>query len=236
MSYNEKLLRLQQLELRLQGANAVWTEALHLGKRCRFSRHHRIQGDRDSGFFLLTQGSVRASYTACMGQERHFLTIGEGCLFNEVSVLTSGVPGVAFVCMEPVEAWRFSPALLEDMQFCRQYPHLPINLLRSMGRKLNTYFFYLTELRTGTSFNQLCTLLLLISRQRLAISQSELGLMLGLHQTTISRMVRFLRHERVIGRFTKNLLEVLDVQRLCEMAELPVTRPYGSRQPQAAEG
>lgn len=229
MSYHEKLLRLQQLELRLHGANAVWKEALHLGKRCRFSRHHRIPGERDSGFFLLTQGSVRVSYTASMGHERHFLTIGEGCLFNELSILTSGVIGVTFVCMEPVEAWRFSPALLEDTQFCRQYPHLPINLLRSMGRKLNTYFFYLTELRTGSSFNQLCTLLLLISRQRLAISQSELGLMLGLHQTTVSRMVRFLRHEGVIGRFTKNLLEVQDLPRLCEMAEVVTARPYGRR-------
>lgn len=42
--------------------------------------------------------------------------------------------------------------------------------------------------------------------------------MLGLHQTTVARLIRRLREEGVIGRFTKRELEVLDMERLRELA------------------
>ena len=50
------------------------------------------------------------------------------------------------------------------------------------------------------------------------MSQSDAAAMLGLHQTTVARLIRRLREKGVIGRFTKSELQVLDVARLREMA------------------
>ena len=215
--------------LRLEGVNTPWREVLHLGSVCRFSRNQMMPAGRDAGMYLLTRGSVRIRYTTKTGHERHFLTLGQYCIVNELPALAFDLPGVSLHCLEGVEAWRFQSTLLEDPAFCSQYPHLMSNLLRYVARKLGTYFFCLSELGSGTSLSQLCTLLLLARNQQIALSQSELGAMLGLHQTTVARMVRALRDEGVIGRFTKHALEVRNPERLRALAEPTATLSYNPK-------
>ena len=51
------------------------------------------------------------------------------------------------------------------------------------------------------------------------MSQSYVAAMMGLHQTTVARLIRRLREEGIIGRFTKRELQVLDRERLRRLAQ-----------------
>ena len=53
----------------------------------------------------------------------------------------------------------------------------------------------------------------------LCMSQSDVAAMMGLHQTTVARLIRRLREEGIIGRFTKRELQVLDRERLRRLAQ-----------------
>ena len=69
---------------------------------------------------------------------------------------------------------------------------------------------------------RLCDLLLQLSNTHqpdLCKSQSDVAAMMGLHQTTVARLIRRLREEGIIGRFTKRELQVLDRERLRRLAQ-----------------
>ena len=48
-------------------------------------------------------------------------------------------------------------------------------------------------------------------------SQSELALVLGLHRSTVCRIIRTLRDRGVLGHFTRCSLEILDREALAEL-------------------
>ena len=49
------------------------------------------------------------------------------------------------------------------------------------------------------------------------VSQSELALVLGLHRSTVCRIIRILRDRGVLGHFTRCSLEILDREALAEL-------------------
>lgn len=211
------------IEVCLEDINAPWCEVLHLGVRCCFPKHHMEPGNRLRGFYFIAKGRVRLSYLGETGEERGTLYLGHGCLFNEIPALASELLyNVGFYCLEATETWRFDATLLEDVDFLARHAHLVANLLCSMARKSSVFFFRLARTRSTTSMNRLCELLLQLTdgahRDKLRMSQSDAAAMLGLHQTTVARLIRRLREKGVIGRFTKSELQVLDVARLREMA------------------
>lgn len=211
------------VEVSLEDLNAPWREVLHLGVRCCFPKQHMEPGSRLRGFYFISSGRVCLSYMGEMGEERNSLYLGRDCIFNEIPALANQLLyNVGFYCMEATDAWRFDAALLGDVAFLARYPHLVANLLRSMAKKSSVFFFHLARTRSSSSMSRLCDLLLQLTdakqRGKLRMSQSDAAAMLGLHQTTVARLIRRLRDEGVIGRFTKNELQVLDVARLREMA------------------
>ena len=50
-----------------------------------------------------------------------------------------------------------------------------------------------------------------------ACPQSELALVLGLHRSTVCRIIRTLRDRGVLGHFTRCSLEILDREALAEL-------------------
>lgn len=51
------------------------------------------------------------------------------------------------------------------------------------------------------------------------MTQQELALLLGMHRTTLTRILCRLRESGVLGRFTRHELEILDRARLAELAK-----------------
>lgn len=206
----------------LEELNAPWREILHLGSACQFAKNHVEPGNKMRGFYFITSGRVRLSYFGEMGEERRSLYLGPGCIFNEIPALGRLNYSVGFSCLEHTEARRFESALLVDKNFIAAYPHLIANLLCSMAKKSSIFFMHLAAIRCVGSMARLCAVLLQLAtartRTNMHLSQSDAAELLGLHQTTVARLIRKLRHKGIIGRFTKTELQVLDMERLRSMA------------------
>ncbi|MBS5048869.1 MAG: Crp/Fnr family transcriptional regulator [Desulfovibrionaceae bacterium] len=209
-------------EIFMEDINTPWYEARHLGTRLVFPKGHIIFSSSLQGLHFIASGSFRLTYLGANGEERGRLHLGRGCLFNEIPTLLGDFRyNVVFRCLEASEVWRFDTALLENMEFLAAFPHLIANLLRSMAEKSYT-FFYSSMQTSGTSMRRLCALLLqMCGQNKPRMSQNDVANMLGLHQTTVARLIHRLRKEGVIAKFTKNELQILDMARLRELACCP---------------
>ena len=208
-----------RFEIRLEHLNKPWLDVLHMGTRTHFRKGYVVRSMGESGFFLLTRGQVRLTYVGNEGQERGTLFLGNNCIFNEIPAMGQAYCSTSFCCMDAVEAWRFEAELLLNVDFISQYPHLIVNLLQSLARKSGLFFQQLSARCCSTSMSQVCAMLLELSEAPMPrMSQSEVAAVLGLHITTVARLIRALRDEGILGKFTKSSLEILDMERLREKA------------------
>lgn len=207
-------------EFYLKGVNLPWREVLHLATRCTLAKSSVLLSG--GGFYYIEKGKVRLGFMGRGEKELGALILGRGCLFNEIPALIAPHYVVNFTVLEVVHAWRFDVGLLQDECFISTYPKLISNLLCSLARKSGIFFFKMTSSSKRSSLNRLCGFLLHLAesgKDELAMSQSDVSDMLGLHQTTTARCVRLLRERGVIGRFTKSKLEILDMEALRALAQ-----------------
>ena len=205
----------------LEEINSPWREILHKGRKHMFPKGHREMCGSGQ-FYLIISGVVRLDFMGRENSSGASLYMGPGCLFNEIPALQRmSAAEVGFYCAMPTEAWAFSADLLHDEEFISEYPRLIRNLMQSLAGKTNEFFLYLLYARGASSLSRICvTLLHLANNSRLKIAQCEMAMMLGLHPTTVARHMRHLREKGIIGTFTKNRLEVLDLPALQKLAEL----------------
>lgn len=205
----------------LEEINSPWREILHKGRKHVFPKGHReVCGGEQ--FYLIISGLVRLDFMGRVSSSGASLYMGPGCLFNEIPALQAArTSQVGFFCTMPTEAWAFNADLLYDEEFISEYPRLIGNLMQSLAEKTSELFLYLMYARGASSLSRICaTLLHLTNNERLKMAQCEMAMMLGLHPTTVARHMRHLREEGIIGTFTKNRLEVLDLPALQKLAEL----------------
>ncbi len=216
-----KLIRLKG-GLCMEELNAPWREILHKGKKCLMPKGHR-ETCIGTQFFLIISGRVRLEFSGRTGWDNCSLHLGPGCLFNEATVLRKvSRSQLRFLCLEDTEAWSFPISLLHNEEFVAEYPKLYVNLAQSMAIKLSELLLYLMYARGGSSLCRISGMLLKLSQSKnpQKMSQSDVAMMLGLHPTTVARHMRTLRERGIIGVFTKNRLEVLNMPELQKLAEL----------------
>lgn len=207
-------------KIQLSNINSPWRDVLHMGTRFLFPKNHSEPGEKVRGFYFITKGRVRLIYMGEGGKEKYALYMGKNCIFNEIPAL-GGKPimPASFLCLEEVEAWRFDSALLSDTDFIANYPEQISNLLHSLAQKSCIFFLQSSEKSFSSSEHQLCAILLELHENKdLLMSQSDVAALMGLHLTTVARLVRSLRDQGIVGKFTKNSFEVLNIKRLRQLA------------------
>ena len=81
------------------------------------------------------------------------------------------------------------------------------NLVHSLGAKAGAFYSQITESVELDPQTQVCRYLHRLADERRTrvvnpgVSQSELALVLGLHRSTVCRIIRTLRDRGVLGRF-----------------------------------
>ena len=167
-----------------------------------------------STFSFLEKGRVRLLNLSETGKERIVLYIESGCLFREVVLLhVSPLHPASLVALEPCEVYNFPRTLLDDAEFVRHYPALMSNLVHSLGAKAGAFYSQITESVELDPQTQVCRYLHRLAEERRTrvvnpgVSQSELALVLGLHRSTVCRIIRTLRDRGVLGHFTRCSLE-----------------------------
>lgn len=208
--------------------NSAWREVLHLASRQNIAKGSRwVDYGHVESFSFLDKGMMRLSSLDRNGNERIFLYIGQGCIFNELGVLNG--PGnapfssAALFALEDCEVYHFPQSILYDEAFTIRHPALMMNLVHSLARKAGSFFSQLDESAGLDPETQVCRYLYRavdeeMHNGRPRFSQTELALALGLHRSTVCRILRQLRDEGILGEFTRHKLEIKNREalwRLC---------------------
>ena len=107
--------------------------------------------------------------------------------------------------------------------FFRSYPDLVRNLLTTVLHKMEFFLSYAIEQQESSGLERLCRLLVQLTGGRqgcfsIGMGQKECGLHIGMHPASFSRLVTGLRRRGILGAFTRHRLEILDADRLLQIA------------------
>ncbi len=207
--------------------NSVWREVLSLGARQCLDKGQRLIDSSDNdNFSFLHKGLIRLSSLGENGNERIFLHIGAGCIFNELGCMhIAPLSTASFLAMEPCEIYQFPRRLLQDRDFTLRHPELMMNLVQSLMLKAGAFFGQIEESVGLSPENLVCRYLARLQSEgsghlRPRFSQSDLALALGLHRSTVCRILHDLREKGVLGEFTRTRLEILDKDALLQLCRM----------------
>lgn len=217
-----------KLFLHLLNMNSGWENLPECGCLKHFKKGKVLTGQADK-FYLLQSGIIRAVVTTPQGQDWTLLFQERGCIFNEMNMFLDCPDKIYYLCQTDVSVYVFDGTLLKDPEFYRSHPGTAINLLTTLAVKEAIGYAYTTDIARADAMGRVCLALVALVRENdnktefsPETTQAEIASMMGLHQTTVARVVKELRAQNVIGKFTKKRLEVLDRDRLFSLA-------YGGR-------
>ncbi len=226
MEKNDDLQQLVPI-YELNGINRVWEKLLFKGIKKNYPKGSVIDCHNDM-FGYLYSGKIRLSAITAQGKERIILYMKNGCICTEINLFHSyhNMYSAEVLAMTDCIIYFFPKEMLSDVEFTKQYPELITNLVKSLSYKAGAFFSQLSEKTELTFIAQLCRFLYRQYLQagsstfKFGFSQIELALMFNIHRNTLCRGISFLRNEGVIGKCTKNCLEITHLGRLEELAQL----------------
>ena len=211
-----------------------WEAIKHLGIRHSYQKGCQIYDLQSpvNGVYLVESGLVEIVLYTPTGPEKVLYYVGPGCIFGEVGCFVSGDTGEARIqARSDCSAYFFGRETIEGV-IAREHPQLLIELIRTSAYKIRMFAVLLRDSLTGDVFQRVCRTLVYLVEYRgvlpqpgfqgLAVqpglSQTDLARLLGIHRVTLTKVINRLKNERVIKRFTKNRLEILDFERLNQIA------------------
>ncbi len=211
----------------LHNVNAPWRTVRHLARLQEIPKGFVWHNSGEqSTFSLLESGSVRLYCHTFSSRERIILQMGAGCLFREVGLLYEGQRySIRQEALEPCTVYNFPASLLQDAQFMQKHPELITNVLNTVGAKLGAVLSLLAESLKPSPEVMVGHYLLNFAqtpthqRTQQGISQGELALSLGLHRSTVCKVLRELRQEGVIGKVNRHYIEVFNVEYLQHLVD-----------------
>lgn len=212
----------------LSGLNKEWEKVLHLGVKKKVPKGVIFNCHQCETFGYVQKGQLRLSSVSDDGRERIVFYLGEGCICMEIPLFSNFLDKYTpeFVTTTDCVIYFFPSDLMTDTDFIKKYPELMINIVHSMAVKSSAFFSQLSEEAVLGSTAQFCRFLYREYEKNqettfhFGFSQIELSLMLSLHRNTLCRIVRELRNENILGKCTKNCIEILDLEKLKKIAQI----------------
>lgn len=206
-------------------AAPVWNEIRAFGQPLPHIRKGSVfYPASDSEFYCIESGRLRMDFISSTGRQRSLLIYEAGSFVN----LAHAVHGRQ--CLEPFSVladarlWRLDRSLLiESDCHCPSLARLCLKILSAINL---TYHAAITLLDVDEFKTRFCRYLVLNMRRYggarfcLGLTQDECAQTLGVHRATLARTVQSLKVAGVISCFTRELVEVLDPERLLELSGL----------------
>lgn len=187
--------------------------------------HHRRFEYGIALFLLYLSGTVRLAYVGANGEERTILYAGAGTLMNVPTIIAGDIKNTVVTCTERVEAAIFDAGLLTDRAFAAAHPDLLLNLIHSLCIHLVIHSQHLGDASLVGTMGHVCRVFQEMSqkyggRPRFSpdMTQQELAALLGIHRTTLTRILCRLKALNIIEKYTKNDLHILDMEALDRLA------------------
>ncbi len=211
----------------LHNANAVWRSIISMAHVQEVPKGYVWHNSGEqSTFSLLEKGTVRLYCHTFSSRERIILQMGAGCLFREVGLLYTGQRySIRQEALTPCVVYNFPAKLLQSDVFIKEHPELIINAINTVGAKLGAVLSLLAESLKPSPEVMVGHYLLNFAqtpphqRAQQGISQGELALSLGLHRSTVCKVLRELRQEGVIGKVCRQRIEIFDVKYLQNLVD-----------------
>lgn len=218
--------------LHLRDQNKDWEEILHLAVRSEVPKGSIIPAMKNSGFYYIKKGSVRLERLFASGDGQIALFFEEGSFFAEITSIlypreSAEESSTFFYVQEDSIFYKFPSCLLTDNNFIKKYPHLIVNMLRSLSYKSALLFCNGTLNIIHSPEERICRTLLYLSSDahgalvfKPKMTQGELGMTLGIPRSTLCRCLARLREKGVLGSFTSNKVEIINLDALQKLAAL----------------
>ncbi len=217
------------LFLRLTNVNDKWRSLLPNFKQTVYKKNSIIK-ETDLFLFFFFFGVIHTSYTSISGVEWIFIFQNQGCIFNEHALFDTPIK-FQYTANTDCTVRKIPIKYLQSPQFIEEYPDLYINFIETLALKESISYSYFSDLAYSSAKSKVCQAILALANEHgnamftPGITQAEIGAMLGLHQTSVARVIQDLRQNRIIGAFTKNKIEIFDIDKLrsisCELMPEP---------------
>jgi len=209
--------------------NSPWEKVLSLGIPQSFSAKMiipaRQRGDVGAGMYYIRRGCIRLSNITPNGQEKIMLYMARGMIFNEAPMFHNNSAPYLFTSTEATDT-VFIPRKRITVDFIREHPELMMNLIESVTKKTISFSIQLFGLRAFDTFANVCRVLYsmyLFNRSNGNIvprlSQQELSAFLGVHRSSLHKVLFRLKEEGIIGSYHRKNLAVYSPERLLAYSE-----------------
>lgn len=212
-----------QLFLRLSNINEKWNEILPSFHITQYKKGREIQTTSDYLLFL-EKGIIKTSFITFSGLEWIFIFQKQGCLFNELAIFNNKIK-FQYTAHTDIIIRQIPRSFIESIEFIQNYPELYVNFIETLALKESISYSYFSDLAYASAKSRVCQALLALLKGQNAkdfnpeLTQAEIGAMMGLHQTTVARVIKELRQENIIGTFTKKKLQIYDIEKLEEISK-----------------
>lgn len=212
-------------EFFLEDCNASWRSVLHLANKQIIPKSFTWVEPNAKIFSFLDSGCVRLECLSFSGKQRIALFINQGCIFREVTILPfeSGNK-FRLVTTEESVIYNFPSSLLTDNNFIKAHPELISNLTFSLMEKTKILFSRLADDNEENIEKTVCFYIDKLADKYEGdadaprISQSEFATAIGVHRSTLGKVLKKLRDENILGCFIRNRIEILDREKLKQYA------------------
>lgn len=212
----------------ISGCTKAWEEILHIGTRRVYSKGSLAEPSAGERFdiFYIEKGKMRLEFDSMEGRSRAVVLFEAGSIYNLACAATRQEASGQFECVEDAVVWHVPGKLLHDTDFISLYPSLASCAINQLGVLVLTYHTALTDMLLDDFVIRFCRFLLSLNIKHDSLefasggSQEKIASTLGVHRTTLARAIQRLKREGIIASFTKHKVEILDLERLRQMASL----------------
>ena len=206
----------------VENLSPVWENFLNLGERYFLQKGTSFSPPVDvQTFCFLRRGRICSKHIYYGGSERYTLFLGRNVLFRE-TYMKAGFCwcNPIHLCLEDSEIYVFPSKLISDKDFLVKYPNVINNFFYSVSVKLSLYDMILAITGCRMIFEKVsfwiynCYKIKNSHVFNPGMSQMELAMLLGVHQSSINRVVKELKDMNIIDCFTKNKIHVIDEKKL----------------------
>ena len=241
MALNSAVLRRMEL---FAGSDAhALDDIARLGRTRRIPRGRVIfkRGDEATACHALISGRVRIAQAAGQGGDNVVIRyVGPGEIFGAVALFHGGrFPADATAITDCVEIWWSAPAMIE---LIKRYPHIALNALRIVGRRLDELQERMRELTTEKVDQRVAHALVRLARQAgikidhgieigFPLSRKDLAAMTGTAHYTVSRILSDWQARGLIASARKRIVvcDLPGLEAVAGAAMLP--DPQGKNRP-----
>ncbi len=208
----------------VQELSLVWENFLHLGKKITYKKGDKFfLGENEDAF-----GYIKSGLTCCYVKEevghvdeiRFF--IGKGCLIKETFISANyGKFYTYHKCLTDVEMYQFDRNMILNGNAFNSHPELVKNYIFSISAKSVSAQLFASLLKQKSNLQKVAVYIYgfhLLNGRSLSFSppltQIQLAELLGLTNLTVNRIIGKLKRDNVIACYTKNKLQILDIEKI----------------------